>query len=613
MERYSERAVRLDPRYPRSYAYTTDSALYKRELFFPEPVQRRPTPYFYQGHQKMEQRAGQPAAAVNDDKDEKTFKNLMLKFMGYTSAHGIGRLGESKTIFWKIFWSLICLGAFGMFIFQAYGLFTLYLSRPVSTSVKITFEKQLPFPSVTICNLNMIRNEAMPSQVKEALKTKLRYDYDYSIKGSGEGSGGQYRSRRDAASDPADTKSDDSDYDYYGDNTKDYYDNYDSGSAYEYDKDENEDIGEDYPDPEAVDRQTRLREEIALLIGQLDSDGLYYSGHLFKDMVVNCSWKGLDCTTGNLSEHWTNNWNYKFGNCYTFNSGFDANDKKMRILKTSKPGPSQGLTLHLNIEQSKYIGPITIEAGVRVLLHDQGVMPFPYEEGFSVAPGMATSIGIKNTKIVRLDRFGNNSCWSDSELPRGNIYRRFKNITRYSQQACLNSCLGLSQWFQCNCSENAYPSSGKPCDIFDSQTLTCLRKVKFLFNNDRLKCLHDCRQSCTEEVIQKTISSSQWPSKAHQKYLITQGQAKNESDSALLLNIFYNELNYEKIEEEYSYGSINLLADIGGQLGLWIGISVITCCEVLELFMKFFSRIIMKCNAASQAQVGVAVPPYGYR
>lgn len=31
------------------------------------------------------------------------------------------------------------------------------------------------------------------------------------------------------------------------------------------------------------------------------------------------------------------------------------------------------------------------------------------------------------------------------------------------------------------------------------------------------------------------------------------------------------------------FQEVNLLADIGGQLGLWIGVSALTCCEFLEL------------------------------
>ena len=73
-------------------------------------------------------------------RDGKRFTKLIQDFTGYTSAHGIGRLGKAKGIFWKVFWTVVCMGAFGMFISQTYGLFEFYFSKPVSTTVKITYK-----------------------------------------------------------------------------------------------------------------------------------------------------------------------------------------------------------------------------------------------------------------------------------------------------------------------------------------------------------------------------------------------------------------------------------------------------------------------------------------
>ena len=42
------------------------------------------------------------------------------------------------------------------------------------------------------------------------------------------------------------------------------------------------------------------------------------------------------------SKYWTRSWNHKYGNCYTFNNGLDNNGRKLRTLKASQPGPSQG-------------------------------------------------------------------------------------------------------------------------------------------------------------------------------------------------------------------------------------------------------------------------------
>lgn len=56
---------------------------------------------------------------------------------------------------------------------------------------------------------------------------------------------------------------------------------------------------------------------------------------------------------------------------------------------------SSGLTLDLFINQQEYIPSLSQEAGVRVLLTPQRSIPFPVDEGFTVSPGFATSIGVR--------------------------------------------------------------------------------------------------------------------------------------------------------------------------------------------------------------------------
>jgi hypothetical protein len=58
------------------------------------------------------------------------------------------------------------------------------------------------------------------------------------------------------------------------------------------------------------------------------------------------------------------------------------------------------LVLQLNIEDHEYLGELSEEAGVRVVLHEPGSMYFPFEEGFSVTPGMATSVGLTKVRLV---------------------------------------------------------------------------------------------------------------------------------------------------------------------------------------------------------------------
>ena len=54
-----------------------------------------------------------------------------------------------------------------------------------------------------------------------------------------------------------------------------------------------------------------------------------------------------------------------------------------------------GLKLELNIEQYEYLSELTNEAGVRVFIGHQDLMPFPYELGISAPPGDSTEIMLR--------------------------------------------------------------------------------------------------------------------------------------------------------------------------------------------------------------------------
>jgi hypothetical protein len=49
------------------------------------------------------------------------------------------------------------------------------------------------------------------------------------------------------------------------------------------------------------------------------------------------------------------------------------------------------------------------------------------------------------------------------------------------------------------------------------------------------------------------------------------------------LNVYVADSNVVKTVEQEDYATSQLLADIGGQLGLWVGVSVITLAEMLQL------------------------------
>ena len=57
-----------------------------------------------------------------------------------------------------------------------------------------------------------------------------------------------------------------------------------------------------------------------------------------------------------------------------------------------------GLKLSFNIEQDEYVPDLSESAGIRVLIHDRGEMPFPEDKGVDISPGRLTSVGIRKVK-----------------------------------------------------------------------------------------------------------------------------------------------------------------------------------------------------------------------
>ncbi|XP_078692474.1 acid-sensing ion channel 2-like [Branchiostoma floridae x Branchiostoma belcheri] len=60
------------------------------------------------------------------------------------------------------------------------------------------------------------------------------------------------------------------------------------------------------------------------------------------------------------------------------------------------------------------------------------------------------------------------------------------------------------------------------------------------------------------------------------------------------LTIYFEGLHYDKISQSPAYEVINLLGDIGGQLGLWMGVSVMTVLEFFEFIVDLLSWPLQK-------------------
>ncbi|XP_020621667.1 amiloride-sensitive sodium channel subunit alpha-like [Orbicella faveolata] len=188
-------------------------------------------------------------------------------------------------------------------------------------------------------------------------------------------------------------------------------------------------------DPEEELRIDYLFQEFLLSYLALENQtALYKMGHKYKDFVFDCNFRGIDCRK-NYSKYWHHFWDYRYGNCFTFNGGMDDDKKNQTTLATHSTGPYGGLTLNLFIETGQYVPEVSQAAGARIVIHNQGEMPFPDEDGINLVPGFSTSVGVRREVIERVDPFNNQSCRASNSHDHEDIYH--KNFgSFYSREVC---------------------------------------------------------------------------------------------------------------------------------------------------------------------------------
>uniref|UniRef100_A0A1I7XUZ3 Amiloride-sensitive sodium channel n=1 Tax=Heterorhabditis bacteriophora TaxID=37862 RepID=A0A1I7XUZ3_HETBA len=194
------------------------------------------------------------------------------------------------------------------------------------------------------------------------------------------------------------------------------------------------------------------------------------------------------------------------------------------------------------------------------------------------------------------------------------IYKGFP----YSTEGCYRTCFQQLIIDRCGCGDPRFPSIGEVqlCQVFNKAHRTFIllqaivsKKVHMNLETsmDPSNAVnHRCQQPCNQTVYTISYSEAIWPS---QSLNITLGTCEKEPEecneqyqfvfanalleNAAMLEVFYEALNFEMLTESEAYGVVKMLADFGGQLGLWCGVSFMTCCEFVCLVCELLYMIIM--------------------
>ncbi|ELU13552.1 hypothetical protein CAPTEDRAFT_146895 [Capitella teleta] len=276
----------------------------------------------------------------------------------------------------------------------------------------------------------------------------------------------------------------------------------------------------------------------------------------------------------------------------------------------------EGLHMIINIDQDDYVKEVGDTAGIRMVAHPQTRMPFPEDEGITVSPGHSTSIGLRQVQIGRKPYpYGNCTLPELKNITR-NVYEELYNV-QYSSTGCQRTCYQQYVIDKCGCGDPYYPMHGaafgqtkvSSCQASNITQSDCKYSIEQLFANKRLDC--DCPVSCSDTMYSLEVSLGQWPSNV-QKDTIFQKLSQKMGNRILSpdykyehnlikLEVYYEEFNFEQISERPSYSAWSYMSDVGGVLGLWIGFSLLTVFEFIELAADIVVWIAAKkCSNAKK-------------
>ncbi|XP_052090811.1 amiloride-sensitive sodium channel subunit beta-like [Mytilus californianus] len=569
-------------------------------------------------------------------------RKLLSGLAGQSNVHGISCLAGNKPSPLKCVWTVAFLGLLSFAVYQLYTIGTIYYSYPVKTNVKMEF-RPLPFPAITICNMNTIRMSKIHEIQNEILQQILNGTYEQpppkpstfdpkqqatttSFTTSGRTASSASITTTPTATESTSnsgsllvvqipqvtSKSYDSttpyiDTDYKDEVDSDFWNYWDFGTT----DDNYDDSGDTWQEFDTSPLNNDAAQYEYFLEEYLQIDRYMEEkkefGHQLKNMLLDCQFNGRNCDA-TIKDVVT----YEYGNCFTIQSS---------KFVAGSTGPRSGMVLTINLENHEAVEYLTEGFGMRMVIHEPKSFPLPMEEGMTISGGYETSIGLIMTRIERKGQpYG--TCVDPKEY--------FKQYgIRFSKQACIQQCWENMAYARCGCQVgNVHTEISR----FNGQKEVKVETPKGCFTETEKKCSIDarrdllsdieryceCPQPCLENSYTSTFSGRIWPHQTKLNELTDQACGTYDlnhttwydymcalktldsiRNNFVKVNIYFEDLNYEVISEEPLYDATQLISDVGGSLGLCLGASLLCICEVFEALVMIVVVVIRKIRGHS--------------
>ena len=474
---------------------------------------------------------------------KKEILNATRETLESSSIHAIPNITKNKYRSIKFVWLICFLASSGVCAWFMYRSVTDYLNYDVVSQTDIRQATKLVFPVVTICNLNLI-------------KTNDLNDYFINL------------------------------------------------------------FGSEYPNI--------INEGVAKGLLKENSKKYLNQDVKLKDIILKCQFETNDC---DLDSDFESYYDPNYGTCFRFNSGRNMNGTSTPQKYASSFGIFFGLELELfigSIDQNNYL--FSSENGFNIFISNQSYFNSNYNEGINIPAGFSSKISIQQNVLIKQPK-PYSYCTADISSINSYDSEIFKiafsklNKT-YFYYDCIFLCLQKYFAQQCGCQYflfTIYYDYGlRTCAVNISNTnkdYECLRKSWSNYSESKdilTDC--DCPVECERTYYTYSNSIAEFPTLKYSNYIRNYSQFRlNYSNmtyeemrkNVAKVNIFYDELKQTVLSESVKTEISDLISNLGGLLGLFLGLSFLSLIEFVELILQTFLIMFKDFNIKNNNKIQI--------
>ncbi|XP_069129818.1 acid-sensing ion channel 1A-like [Argopecten irradians] len=269
------------------------------------------------------------------------------------------------------------------------------------------------------------------------------------------------------------------------------------------------------------------------------------------------------------------------GLCFTFNSREYI--KKNGSLITTSTGSTKSLAFYIMVNQGEYVYSDNMGAGMKIVVHDPDEEP-DTEKGFFASPGFSSYASLELTKYKYMPyphkSMGGGYCLDtkDASFKHELIYHE-----TYSRKACLRECKYKFLISKCGCQAPTDFGSERTCTMREHAECYYVYSAQYA-NNMTLQNDCQCKTPCEFNTYGASVTTAYFPSVPNDWFFQQMGFQDMRSNF-MEVRIFFDTLSYLNVEYQAEYDLEKIVATLGGQMGIFLGASLLTLSELVEFLV----------------------------